>query len=53
MTAQQDNEVRDLARKIYGDNALEFVVGLLSSLTSDEQGDALISSLRADPKSWR
>lgn len=41
----KENELALLMRARYGDNAVEALVGVLSSITTPEQLDALIASL--------
>ena len=45
MSALAENELALLARIVYGDNAVEFLVGALSSVTTESQVQALITSL--------
>lgn len=42
------NEISRLVRAEWGDNAVEYLVGLLSSLCSEEQLDALIAKLKKE-----
>ena len=42
------NEISRLVRAGWGDNAVEYLVGALSSLCSEEQLDALIAKLKKD-----
>ena len=42
------NEISRLVRAQWGDNAVEYLVGTLSSLCSEEQLDALIAKLKKD-----
>ena len=42
----KENELALLMRARYGDNAVEALVGALSSITTPEQLDALITSLK-------
>lgn len=44
--ADKENELALLIRARYGDNAVEALVGALSSVTTPEQLDALIASLK-------
>lgn len=44
--AGKENELALLMRARYGDNAVEALVGALSSVTTPEQLDALIQSLK-------
>jgi hypothetical protein len=44
--ADKENELALLMRARYGDNAVEALVGALSSVTTPEQLDALIQSLK-------
>jgi len=41
-----ENELARLARVIYGENAVEFLVGALSSVTSETQVNALLGKLK-------
>jgi hypothetical protein len=41
-------EITRLVRAGWGDNAVEYLVGLLSSLCSEDQLDALIAKLREE-----
>jgi len=43
---QKENELVLLSRAIWGDNAVEFLVGALSSVAVESQLDALITKLR-------
>jgi hypothetical protein len=45
MTPEQDMQVRDILVNVYGENAIEACVGLLSTLVDDIQGDVLIRQL--------
>lgn len=45
--AGKENELALLMRARYGDNAVEALVGALSSVTTPEQLDALIQSLKS------
>ena len=45
MTPEQDMQVRDILVNVYGENAIEACVGLLSSLIDEIQGDALVRHL--------
>jgi hypothetical protein len=45
MSAQLENELASLARSVYGDNTVEFLVGALSSVTTESQIQALVTSL--------
>jgi hypothetical protein len=45
MSAQSENELASLARSVYGDNTVEFLVGALSSVTTESQIQALVTSL--------
>jgi len=45
--ANKENELALLMRARYGDNAVEALVGALSSITTPEQLDALIQSLKS------
>jgi hypothetical protein len=45
MSAQSENELASLARSVYGDNTVEFLVGALSSVTTESQIKALVTSL--------
>lgn len=40
------NEIARLVRGVWGDNAVEYLVGLLSSLCSENQLDTLIAKLK-------
>ena len=42
------NEISRLVLAGWGDNAVEYLVGLLSSLCSEDQLDALITKLKKD-----
>jgi hypothetical protein len=42
------NEISRLVRAGWGDNAVEYLVGLLSSLCSEDQLDVLITKLKKD-----
>ena len=44
--ADKENELALLMRARYGDNAVEALVGALSSVTTPEQLDALMQSLK-------
>ena len=44
--ADKENELALLMRARYGDNAVEALVGVLSSVTTPDQLDALIASLK-------
>lgn len=51
--ADKENELALLMRARYGDNAVEALVGALSSVTTPEQLDALIVSLKPPTdKEW-
>lgn len=41
-----ENELAQISRECWGDNAVEGLVGLLSSLTSNEQLSVLIANLK-------
>ena len=41
-----ENELAQISRECWGDNAVEGLVGLLSSLTSNEQLSILIANLK-------
>ena len=45
MSAQLENELASLARSVYGDNTVDFLVGALSSVTTESQIQALVTSL--------
>ena len=45
MTPTQDMQVLDLCKKLAGDNALEYITGLLSSIVTEVEGDFLIHGL--------
>ncbi len=45
LNAEKENELAKLARTVWGDNAVEFLVGALSSVALESQFDALISKL--------
>jgi len=45
MTPEQDTLVRDILVNVYGDNAIEACVGLLSSLVDEISGDVFIREL--------
>ncbi len=42
----------DLSRQVWGDNAVEFLVGTLSSVVTEGQLDALIAKLYEEHKSF-
>ena len=42
---EKENELAELARTVWGDNAVEFLVGALSSVVSESQFDSLIANL--------
>lgn len=42
---KKENELALLARAVWGDSAVEFLVGALSSVVTESQLDALIISL--------
>ena len=44
----QANAIARLVRAGWGDNAVEYLVGLLSSLCSEEQLDTLIAKLQQE-----
>jgi len=44
----QCNEITRLVRAGWGDNAVEYLVGLLSSLCSEDQLDTLIAKLKKE-----
>lgn len=48
VVANKHNEVTRLVRAGWGDNAVEYLVGTLSSLCSEDQLDALIAKLRKE-----
>lgn len=48
VVANKFNEITRLVRAGWGDNAVEYLVGLLSSLCSEDQLDALIAKLREE-----
>lgn len=51
--ASKENELALLMRARFGDNAVEALVGALSSVTTPEQLDALIQSLKlAADQEW-
>lgn len=43
---EKEYELALLARAVWGDNAVEFLVGALSSVTTESQLDALIAKLK-------
>lgn len=43
---EKENELALLARVVWGDNAVEFLIGALSSVVSESQLDALIAKLK-------
>jgi|APGre2960657404_1045060.scaffolds.fasta_scaffold37139_2 hypothetical protein len=43
---EKENELATLARKVWGDNAVEFLIGALSSVTTPDMFDALIKALK-------
>lgn len=43
--SEKENELARLARTVWGDNAVEFLVGALSSVVSESQFDALVAKL--------
>ena len=48
--AEKHNELARLMRAKYGDNAVEALVGALTSVTTSKQLDALIASLTPAPQ---
>ena len=42
---EKENELASLVRSVWGDNAVEFLVGALASVVSEEQFDALIEAV--------
>jgi len=42
---EQENELASLVRLVWGDGAVEYLVGLLSSVVSEKQLDTLIEGL--------
>lgn len=48
---EKENELARLAREVWGDNAVEFLVGALSSVTTPDMFGALIKALEAKVKS--
>ena len=52
-TAEKENELAQLMRARYGSNAVEALVGALSSVITPEQLDVLIASLKSpSPEEW-
>jgi len=47
MSADRENELALVARATHGENAVEFLVGALSSVTTARQLDALVAALRS------
>jgi len=45
-TAEKENELARLMRSRYGENAVEALVGALSSVVTPDQLDALIAGLK-------
>jgi len=43
--AEKQNHLALLVRSVWGDNAVEFLVGAVASVVSEEQLDALIETL--------
>jgi len=43
---EKENELASLAKIVYGENAVEFLVGAISSVVSESQLDALLAKLR-------
>ena len=43
---EKENELALLARAVWGDNAVEFLVGALSSVVTESELDALIAKLK-------
>ena len=44
--SEKENELALLARAVWGENAVEFLIGSLSSVITESQLDALITKLR-------
>jgi len=44
---EKENELARLARNVYGENAVEFLVGALSSVTNENQIETLLTKLRS------
>ncbi len=44
-SAEKQNELASLARTVWGDNAVEFLIGSLSSVVTEGQLDVLINKL--------
>lgn len=44
---EKENELARLARNVYGENAVEFLVGALSSVASENQIETLLTKLRS------
>jgi len=44
-SVEQENELASLVRLVWGDGAVEYLVGLLSSVVSEKQLDTLIEGL--------
>lgn len=44
--SEKENELALMARAVWGDNAVEFLVGALASMVTESQLDALIAKLR-------
>jgi hypothetical protein len=49
---KQENELAELSKTLWGDNAPEFLVGALSSVVTESQLDALIAKLYEEHKSF-
>ena len=52
MPRQQENELAELVRDLWGDNSVEFLIGTLSSVVTESQLDALIAKLYEEHKSF-
>ena len=51
-TRVPENELAELARTLWGDNAVEFLVGALSSVVTESQLDTLIAKLYEQHKAF-
>ena len=52
MPRQQENELAELVRDLWGDNSVEFLIGTLSSVVTESQLDALIVKLYEQHKAF-
>ena len=46
-SAAKENELASLVRAVWGDNAVEYLVGALSSVVTESQLDVLINKLKS------